>query len=207
MRHALLSLCLLLPAGLYADDWTKLFNGRDLTGWESVGDGIWTVMRDGTLLGQRAPKSEHQAWLYTKQDFEQFDLELEYWTRHRGNSGVSLRDQTRAKYAVGANWDRDRTPSHNGYEIQISNGYTSDAYPTGSIYLFAKAKTGAQIENDWNRMTIESRHDKMRVSLNGQPVCEHEGDPKRPKTGPIGLQLHDPASVAMFRNIRIRVIR
>jgi hypothetical protein len=30
--------------------------------------------------------------------------------------------------------------------------------------------------------------------------------PDRPKSGPIGLQLHDRFSVAMFRNIRIREI-
>ncbi len=30
-----------------------LFNGKNLDGWESIGDGVWTVMRDGTLLGLR----------------------------------------------------------------------------------------------------------------------------------------------------------
>jgi len=34
-------------------------------------------------------------------------------------------------------------------------------------------------------------------------VAEHPGDPKRPKRGPIGLQMHDQFSIIMFRNIRI----
>lgn len=191
---------------LPAQSWTPLVD-KNLSQWESIGDGVWTVMRDGTLLGQRAPKAEHQAWLYTKRDYANFDLEFEYWTRLGGNSGVSLRDHTRARWAHGAEWDRTRTPSHHGYEIQIAMGVKNDAYPSGSIYLFAKAKPGVQIENDWNRMEISSRADEIRVRLNGVEVCRHPGDPARPKSGPIGLQLHDPASAVMFRGLRIREVR
>jgi hypothetical protein len=44
------------------------------------------------------------------------------------------------------------------------------------------------------------------VRLNGELVAESPGDPKRSKTGPIGLQLHDENALIMFRNIRIREI-
>ena len=47
-------LCFALLAGHAAGaDWINLFNGKNLDGWEVIGDGVWTVMRDGTLLGQR----------------------------------------------------------------------------------------------------------------------------------------------------------
>ena len=59
-------------------------------------------------------------------------------------------------------------------------------------------------EDDWNALDISSRNDKITVRLNGNVVAEHAGDPARPKTGPIGLQLHDQFSVTMFRNVRIR---
>lgn len=52
-------------------------------------------------------------------------------------------------------------------------------------------------------MDIISRKDKITIKLNGIVVAEHAGDPQRPKTGPIGLQLHDQFSIIMFRNIRI----
>ncbi len=188
--------------------WTNLLNGKDLGGWDVVGNGAWNVMRDGTLLGQRnlQEKSEHQAWLYTKREFGQFDLHLEWWTRMGGNSGVSIRDSSRARWAVGAEWDANRTPSHIGYEIQIIEGYREE-YPTGSIYLFDKAKTGFQVPNDWNSFDIEVRDAGIRVKLNGHLVSEHAGDPARPKTGPIGLQLHDRNAIIMFRNIRVRESR
>jgi Domain of Unknown Function (DUF1080) len=75
------------------------------------------------------------------------------------------------------------------------------------VYLFVPAKTGFQHEDDWNSLDIESRHDMIRVRLNGQPVAESPADPARSKTGPIGLQLHDRFTWIMFRNIRIKEIR
>jgi hypothetical protein len=66
------------------------------------------------------------------------------------------------------------------------------------------AKTGFERRGEWNGMDIESRNEIIRVRLNGQLVAESPGDPKRSKTGPIGLQLHDQFTFAMFRNIRIR---
>jgi hypothetical protein len=188
--------------------WLTLLNGKNLDGWEVIGEGFWNVMSDGTLVGQRAvtKETDHQCWLYTKKDFGEYDLHLEYWLRRGGNSGVSIRDTSRAQYAQGAQWDAKRTPSHIGYEIQISNG-DGDEFGTGSVYLFAKAKSGFQRDFDWNSLDIESRNDAIRVKLNGHPVAEYAGEPGRPKAGPIGFQLHDHTSLAMFRNIKIQEIR
>ena len=44
------------------------------------------------------------------------------------------------------------------------------------------------------------------LTLHGQLVAESAGDPARSKTGPIGFQLHDHTTLAMFRNIRIQEI-
>lgn len=226
MPRRLLTLALTLTALGNAQDYKPLFNGRDLTGWEVIGDGFWHVMKDGTLLGERRPdKSEpakgkdtftrkeytawrdNQSWLYTERnDYGEFDLHVEFWTRTMGNSGVSLRDPSRAKYGVTIPADFTKTPSKLGYEIQINNEYP-DPHPTGSIYGFVDAKTGVQKENEWNSMDIESRNDIIRIKLNGVVVAEHPGDPKRPKTGPIGLQLHDQFSVIQFRNMRIKELQ
>ncbi|MGH9666472.1 MAG: 3-keto-disaccharide hydrolase [Bryobacteraceae bacterium] len=201
----------LLSCGLALAGWVNLSNGKNLDGWEAVGDGVWTMMHDGTILGQRdlsqpiVKARVNQSWLYTKKEFRQYDLHVEWWTRLGGNSGVSLRDRSRARYTFGPNADPVRTPSHLGYEIQISEGY-KDQYPSGSVYLFEKAKEGFQHNNDWNVFDIEVRDSGIRVKLNGHLVSESAGDPKRSKTGPIGLQLHDRTSIAMFRNIRIQEV-
>jgi len=189
--------------------WVNLFNGRNLEGWQRVGDGVWMVLRDGTLLGQCDPKKpcQHQAWLYTQREFGEFDLRLDYWTRLGGNSGVSIRDSSRGRWAVGAEYAGDRTPSHIGYEIQIGATEGKSYEVSGSVYLFAPAKSGIQRESDWNTLEIASRNEGIRVRLNGVAVSEFAGLPERPKTGPIGLQLHDRNSVVMFRNLRVREMR
>lgn len=208
-----LILFLLLPLSLPAQPWRDLFNGRDLTGWEARGSCIWTVL-NGTLIGQRTQAGlnsltwpldqkqfQHwryrQAWLYTVDNFGEFDLQLEYWIPVGGNSGVSIRDTSRGACAV----SDSPTPSHIGYEIQIAE---EGKYPSGSIYLFAPARPNLHRPNEWNKLEIESRRNLIRVRLNGQLASEHPGDPARPKVGPIGLQLHDQFSWVLFRNIRIR---
>ncbi|MBM3745538.1 MAG: DUF1080 domain-containing protein [Acidobacteria bacterium] len=189
--------------------WVDLFNGQNLEGWQTVGDGVWMVLRDGTLLGQCDPRKPclHQAWLYTEREFAEFDLRLDYWTRLGGNSGVSIRDSSRARWAVGTEWTRDRTPSHIGYEIQIGSTSGKGYGVSGSVYLFAPAQPGVQRTSDWNTLEIESRSGVIRVRLNGVAVSEFPGLPERPKTGPIGLQLHDRNTVIMFRHIRLREYR
>jgi hypothetical protein len=217
--------CLLaaLAFTLPAADMKPLFNGKNLDGWEVIGDGQWTVLADGTLVGQRIPDlrkmmapgaafttakeysawMNSQSWLYTKRnDFAEFDLHVEYWTKTMGNSGISIRDTSRAKWAITIPVDYTKTPSKIGYEIQINNKYP-DPHPSGSIYGFVDAPKDAQRDDDWNAMDIVSRNGKITVSINGRVVAEHPGDPQRSKTGPIGLQLHDQFSLSLFRNIRI----
>jgi type 1 glutamine amidotransferase len=217
-----------LPADL---GWKPLFNGKNIDGWEVRGPGVWTVLEGGILLGQRAhPKPAdpfgkpwpveqtqyrnwlyQQAWLYTKQEFGEYDLHLEYWIPPGANSGVSIRDRSRAHSAIGES-DAERpdlaafpktTPAHIGYEIQIIDD-DREQFPSGSVYTFVPAKTGVQRPAAWNSMEIESRDSMIRVRINGQEVAEFTGDPARSKSGPIGLQLHDQFTMAMFRNIRIR---
>ena len=217
-----------LPADL---GWKPVFNGKDLAAWEPRGECTWTVMKDGTLLGQRthpSPASKWpidektyrawvnpQAWLYTKRnDYGEFDLHVEFWLPPGGNSGVSIRDLSRAHYAIN---EPDSvhpelagpvksTPAHIGYEIQIIDD-DKEKFPTGSVYLFEAAKTGAMRHSDWNSMDVVSRNGMIRVLLNGEQVAESAGDPARSKTGPIGLQLHDRFSTVMFRNVRIREVQ
>jgi hypothetical protein len=213
--------------------WKPLFNGKNFDGWESRGEGVWSVLPGGILAGERAhphPSSPfetpwpidakqyrswlyRQAWLYTKKEFDEFDLHLEYWAAPGSNSGVSIRDRSRAHHAIGepdslrpdlAGYPAT-TPAHIGYEIQIIDG-TGEKYPSGSIYTFQAAKTGAEHRGEWNSMDILSRHNLITVRINGEVVAQHPGDTARSKTGPIGLQLHDQFTTILFRNIRIREI-
>ena len=214
----LLATVLLAPAAAAAD-WSDLLrNGLD--DWVVLGDGIWRLRSDGVLTAYRAPDKKlfagresvtaaeyklwdvRQSWLYTRREFEEFDLRLEYWVRSPGNSGISIRDPSQAAWGIADPPDFRRTPSKLGYEIQINSEW-ADKWGTGSIYGLARAKEGLQRVGEWNGLNIESCKEAIRVYVNGVLAAEHPGDPKRPTKGPIGLQLHDQHSVVMFRNIWI----
>ena len=112
-------------------------------------------MKDGTLLGQRigdyrkmfvpggpftTPQQfkgwvDTQSWLYTtRNDFGEFDLHVEYWTKTTGNSGVSIRDVSRGESVVIMTPpDYTHTPSKIGYEIQINNRFL-DPHPSGKVF-------------------------------------------------------------------------
>ena len=203
-----------------AADWIDLLrNGLD--DWQVLGEGHWRLRSDGVLTAafghdrQRELQGTHdidrdrflwwstrQSWLYTKKDYQEYDLHLEYWVNTPGNSGISIRDPSQASCAIGEQPDYSCTPSKQGYEIQIDSEYTG-RWSTGSIYGLARAPEGLQVVGEWNRINIESRTDAIRVYVNGVLAVEHPGDPDRPKKGPIGLQLHDVHSFVMFRNIWI----
>ena len=193
-------------SGAPAASWTDLLNGKDLAGWEVEGLGVWTVLDNGVLVGQCDPARpcEPQSWLYTKKEFDEYDLSLDYWLRLGGNSGVSIGDRLRAKNAVDPKTGGWPTPARTAYEVNIDNGPGGGYDITGSIYKFAQAEAGAQRNTGWNTLLIEVRKDLIRVTLNGRVVAQHPGVPDRPKAGPIGLQLHSPTDVVMFRNLRIR---
>ena len=219
--------CLLFPLPVAAQEacnpaWVDLLK-PGLEGWQKLGEGKWNLDADGVVTGYRdedfnrlkslAPFDYQmvrgwvlaQGWLYTAREYEEFDLSLEYWVRAPGNSGISIRDQTRAACGIKIPPDFSCTPSKTGYEIQINSDWP-DKWVSGSIYTLANAKDGVQKRLDWNRMEIESRRDAIRVKINGQLVAEHPGVAERPRKGPIVLQLHDLTSYSRFRNIRVREI-
>ena len=205
-------------AGLaYGQKAKPLFNGVNLDGWQVHGDGKWHVL-DGVLIGNRpkpGPKAfgewpaaeklyrkwlNQQAWLYTEAEFEEFDLQLEYWIPEGGNSGVSIRDSSRGDKSYGPG--EQITPAHIGYEIQIIDG--AEKFPAGSIYSFVAAPNGLHNRERWNTLEISSRKKMIRTRLNGKPAAEFAGAPERPTKGPIGLQLHDQFSLVMFKRIMIK---
>ena len=191
--------------------------GADLSQWDSVGDGVWKLTPDGILLGHRPVDRDggvlieassyeewrgSQAWLYTKKEYGEFDLHVDYFVGAPGNSGISIRDSHRAQFAVTVPKDGTRTPARTAYEIQINADWPDD-WPTGSVYGLARAKEGVQKQGEWNSLNIESRNHGIRVLVNGIVVAEHPGRPDHTLNGPIGLQLHDRSSVVMFRNVWI----
>tara|TARA_R110002049_G_scaffold285698_4_gene467129 strand:+ start:314425 stop:315042 length:618 start_codon:yes stop_codon:yes gene_type:complete len=185
----------LLPAARGHADKPLLFNGSDLDNWkvdkEEAAD-HWTVS-DGMIIGDNVDKVGSNLW--TKRDFGDYELELEYMTPSPDyDSGV---------YARG--------PSHQ-IQIGISRSLKEDL--TACIYA-PKDKQGKypavsdKIKdvhklNEWNRLKIVAQGKRIKTYLNGELFVDYE-TVTMPEKGPIGLQLHGGVHQKMFfRNIQFK---
>lgn len=113
-------------------------------------------------------------------------------------------------------------PVHHGYEVQIMDA--SDEYHrTGAIYSLAKAApVPNQRPTDWKTMVITLQGDLVLVDIDGKRITSFDPDspevprerkwyepkrePKRPRSGYIGLQNHDPGDVVYFKEVSVRLL-
>ena len=196
---------IILAPVLLAGDAKQLFNGKDLSGWEHVGPGRFTV-EDGML------KTEGGMGLlwYTGTPVGNATLHVVFkTTTPKDNSGVYIRLPERPRdawYGV-----------HNGYEVQI-DAAGDDWHCTGALYSLSRATKRTQKPmGQWNVMDIVMMRQGTQVILNGERINDFFGDqpvpPRkqwyepirgpRPDSGYIGLQNHDAASTVYFKEISI----
>jgi hypothetical protein len=186
-----------------AADWTPIFNGKNLDGWEMVGPGRF-VVENGLM------KTEGGMGLlwYTRRQFGNATLRVVFKTTSpSSNSGVYIRFPEKpqdAWYAV-----------HNGYEVQI-DAAGDEWHCTGSLYSLSKVSKRAQKPTgEWNTMEISLRGQKTIVRLNGEVINEFDGNQSvperkawyepvrgpRPDAGYMGLQNHDEKSTVYFKEV------
>src|SRR5579859_4346269 len=80
-----------------AESWARLFNGRNLDGWEAVNGGQWTV-EDGAIVMRRVPGNNGGAWLFTKRDYGDFILRLKFMPgAETFHSGILIRESGHGK--------------------------------------------------------------------------------------------------------------
>lgn len=162
--------------------WTRLFNGRDLSGWEAGGEAGWTV-RDGVLEGGGG-----DGVLESQQAFSAFEFQTYFRTSAHANGGIFYRRM-----------DRADAPSH--YEIQIYNVPTA-TNPTGSIYGIVPAADGGCRSGAWCLMQLISDGPYSRVLINGVTVAESNGL-VLPDSGRIAIQNHSQGTIE-YKGVRIK---
>ncbi len=201
----LLVFALLAAWPLYAGDSSKqLFNGKDMTGWNHVGKGEFSV-ENGSL---RANGGMGLLW-FEGEKIGNAVIRIVYkGDSPSANAGVFIRIPEKPQDA----W----FPVHRGYEVQIQDS-ADEFHRTGSIYSMASAETFPPSKDGWNTMEIKLDGQKTIISVNGKIVNEFEGsrpvparvkyyEPQRgprPDSGYIGLQNHDEKSVVRFREVSV----
>ncbi len=161
----------------------RLFNGKDLEGWEGHKE-LWSV-KDGAIVAKNTEPIKVSTYLQTKRKFRDFRLTanvklvqsemhsgIAFWGRKAPDKGDPY---TYAGHLV-------MFPSGWGmYDLFGRNGLPVDGGPA--------KKVGKQ--HDWNYLEILAQGNRVRVAVNGTLVVDwRDPEPKRILDGPIGLQLH-----------------
>lgn len=193
--------------------WSPLF-GADFADSDKP-EGVWSVTN-----GELTANADKCIW--TKTDYENFTLDLEFKTDKGTNSGVII-------YCTDTkNW----VPK--SVEIQIADPFAekwAKSAPTwhgGGIFgHLAPAKQVTKKPGEWNHMTIEAKGKQLKVWLNGELTAEMdmakwtsaEKNPdgsnipkwlstpfaELPTKGRIGLQGKHGDATVWFRNVKIKL--
>lgn len=180
MAAAALALC-----SCGGPQWTKLFNGKDLSGWhQATGDSEYSV-DNGCIVGTyRVSKGGGNSFLVTDASYSDFILEFKYKMEASGNSGIQFRSFVRDNGKVG------------GYQFEIEGkperGWGGGLYDEGVTWIYPltynQPARKAQKYGEWNKGRIECIGNHIRTFVNGVEcadvlACDYSD-------GFIGLQVH-----------------
>ncbi len=181
-----------------AAGWTALFNGRDFTGFDKLGDANWRV-EQGALVADRG-----NGFLVTTQNHANFELRTEVWVDTSTNSGIFIRATNPTTISAS-----------NGYEVNLWDERPEPKYGTGAIVDVAAVNPMPRAGGRWNTMEIIARGDAFTVVLNGQKTVDAVRDARHP-TGRIALQhgagikdangVVNDRGVVRFRKVEIRTL-
>ena len=183
----LLAAAAIQPADSAAqDNFTALFDGKTLKGWNMVGDANWEVV-DGAIQATKGAGG----FLVTPASYGDFQFTAEIWVSDDANSGVFVRSE-----------DPKNITAANAYEVNVYDKRPDQTYRTGSIVDVAKPMAQVNAGGRWNTLDITARGTRIQVTMNGTRTVDIED--KSHARGAIALQYGANSSMVRFRNVRIR---
>ena len=188
------------PAAAATSEFTPLFDGKSLDGWE--GNTKVFRVRDGAIVGGSldTPVARNE-FLCTTQSYGDFELRLKFKVLGQGaNAGVQIRSR--------------RVPNHHemiGYQADLGDGWWGCLYDESRRNRVlagpAPADRGRVVKRgEWNDYTIRCQGRRIQLWINGQQTVDYtETDESIEQEGLIGLQIHGgPPSEAWYKDISIR---
>lgn len=211
-----------MASKMTADGYTVLFDGASTAGWHRYGGGApgasWKVI-SGELVLDSAAKMDGGN-LVSNDEYENFDLKLEWKISQKGNSGIL--------FGVYEDSAKFKEPYYTGPEMQVVDNEGHDdgkivKHQAGDLYdLIACSTKTVKPAGEWNEAEVKLLNGKLDLFLNGTNVVSTtmwddnwnkmvKGSKFKEwpefgtyKKGHIVLQDH--GNMVSFRNIRIKTL-
>ncbi len=166
-----------LTAQEKTDGWQLLFDGKTSQGWHKYGGGpvgaAWKIA-DGAIYLDTTVKENWQVKeggdFLTDEEFENFDLKLEWKIAKDGNSGIMFYvHEDTAKY---------KFPWMTGPEMQVlhNDGHPDGKIPkhrAGDLYdLIKSSSEPVHGPGEWNQVEIISNKGALEFKLNGVTIVQ-----------------------------------
>ena len=202
-----------------ASDWTPLFDGKTLNGWQGA-EGLWTVA-DAAITGNTTSETHLTAnsfLIWQGGKLGDFELKLKFRIEG-GNSGIQFRSQDLGDFHVG------------GYQADIDSGkrYTGILYEERMRGILCERGKKVEIaadgqktevgdscdgkafaekidESKWNEYTIVAKGNHITQTINEFVTVDLvDHDPKAAKDGILAFQIHvGPAMKVQFKDIQLK---
>jgi hypothetical protein len=149
--------------------WQLLFDGKTTKGWHKYGaPGIGTAWRvaNGALYLDTTDKNGGD--IVTDQEFENFDLKVEWKISKAGNSGIMFYVQENQKY----DWPWETGPEMQVLDNIYANDNKKENHLAGSLYDLAGTadRSKPRPVGEWNKAEIVCDKGKLNLFLNDIPV-------------------------------------
>ena len=175
-----------------------MFKGKDASAWETTGN--WGFESDGAVALRPTYRRlrlipDYKTFLWSKESYDNFVLDLEFKLAEKGNSGIFVRSSSRRSYI------QTQLADSHGKKEPLDN---SDC---GAVVgVTAPSKNMSKPAGQWNRMIITCRQDRMQVELNGEQVIDLDlTKSQKTRTAHSGrIAFENMNSPVAFRNVRIK---
>jgi Domain of Unknown Function (DUF1080) len=178
-------------------EFRALFNGKDLTGWETPPDKSLFTVENGEIVGRTGTEQlKKNQFLITDKSYRDFVLKVKAKIRN-GNSGIQFRSK-RLGDGVASGPQADIADNQWGLLYEERGRGELQRYPLEKAKALLK-------EDGWQEFVITAKGSHVTIELNGTKIIDREDD-KFDKEGIVALQIHrwpEPMEVR-FKDIQIK---
>jgi hypothetical protein len=186
-------------------EWKKLFNGKNLSGWEIKNGTAEYTIEDDAIVGTSRTGTPN-TFLCTKKKYSDFIFEVEVLVSPGLNSGIQFRSNSMKSY---------RNGRVHGYQSELDTSeraWTGGIYDEGRrgwLYPLTMNKNGSSAFRNgyWNKVRIEAIGNTIKTFVNGVQCSNLIDD--MTSEGFIALQVHSikgkelEGKTIKWKNIRI----